>query len=283
MKKTLAIIACFALALGLISIPKSFGGNTTTIDFKIISPNCWFTDQKGTLEIEYNLENYYSVATNPTLYIDIIRLNTVVWPLPDWVDKTYYLSKTRYEQLFDAEFNEMVSESEAMVVNLELPKTTGQKLRKTISLDPYYDYLVSMTFVDTQNNSAKTGFKLVGGNYLYLEPRADIRSEMEKITRNNATVFCMPQMFYASKGDKATITLQVIDAQTDKLVPPVVYKKTISIQAIKNPNEAPPWNKPDMAVFEISQLLPGHTYIATATSKLPNRTSVVQKKFTTLK
>lgn len=251
--------------------------------FAIVSPEFSFSDKQKSMEIEYWLNNYQPKEGDDTLYLDVWRLNTAVFPLPDWIDKTYYLPSKRFDELFDKEFNTMFAETETQTKQLLLPKESGQKLKIKIDVDPYYDYLVSMTFVRNDQNNFTTDFKLVGGNYLELTPRPDIRCEMETITKNGATICCMPQMFYASKKDNAKISLEISDLQADKLVPTVVYKKTATIVAIADPDKAPPWNKPDYVTFQVSGLKPDHSYMAKITSLLPHRTATVQKMFTTLK
>jgi hypothetical protein len=270
---------------GFWALPKSLGESKRTIlDFSIISPEFSFSDKQKSMVIEYWLDNYQPAGSGDTLYLDILRLNTIVWPLPDWVDKTYYISEKRYAELFDTEFNTMFNESEARMQSLELPKKSGEKKRITIEVDPYYDYLISMSFINKIDNSSKTEFKLIGGNFLELTPRAGLSCGMEKVTKTSATVFCLPQMFYASKKDFANITLEVIDMQAEKIIPPVVYTKQASIQAIKDPNQSPPWCKPSDIIFlPIEKLLPGHIYMAKITVSFRDRTETFQKMFTTLK
>lgn len=283
MKKIAICLIC--LACLLLSPGFGLGNQTTKVSggFKIISPEFNFSDKQKFMEIEYWLNDYQPANADDVLYLGVLKLNTAVWPLPDWVDKTYYLTQRRYEEIFDQEFNTMFNESEAQTYTLTLPKKSEEKLSFKVDVDPYCDYLVSLSFIKDKDNNFKTGYKLIGGNYLELTPRPDIRSEMEKITKTGATIVCLPQMFSATKKDKADVILEVFDMQSGKPTTPPILTKKSSIVAIKNSNQTPPWNKPDYITFEITGLAPNHSYMAKITSKMPTRTTFAQKMFLTLK
>lgn len=283
MKKIILLITVVCLVN--MFFPNLIGGETRPVvpDFAIVSPECWLTSNDSILKIEYSLAEFRPEIPNQKVLLQVWLLNAPVFPVPDWCDKTYYLTQARFDKLFDNEFNSFVKkENELWETELKLPRAGNEKLTYQLNLEPRFDYLLQIIYVDNHGNRTQTGYKLVGGNWLELPKRSYVTAWAGKITKNSIDVFALPGDFDFAKKEMANVTLTVWE--NEKLIPNIVYQKGVSITIIADPAKKPhPWYKPDNVLFAVSNLLPDHEYKAQMAITISNGRIIVAKEFKTLK